>query len=67
MDKLYFLKDGALMSTAITNEKVVGKKSPKAFCTNDGRVLRVVAAEEQEIMSQNDLKMFLGAIKENFI
>ena len=67
MDKLYFLKNGALMSTAITNEKVVGKKSPKAFCTNDGRVLRVVAAEEQEIMSQNDLKMFLGAIKENFI
>lgn len=67
MDKLYFLKNGALMSTAITNEKVVGKKSPKAFCTNDGRVLRVVAAEEQEIMSQNDLNMFLGAIKENFI
>ncbi len=67
MDKLYFLKNGALMSTAITNEKVVGKKSPKAFCTNNGRVMRVVAAEEQEIMSQNDLNMFLGAIKEYFI
>ena len=67
MDKLYFLKNGALMSTAIANEKVVGKKSPKAFCTNNSRVMRIVAAEEQEIMSQNDLNMFLGAIKEYFI
>ena len=66
-NKIYYIKDGKLVSDAPSNTKAVPIKSPILSVTENGIKAEIIPPKKPEILSQADSELFLLGIKQKFI